>query len=253
MVHCPEAILKLKGYNSMNKRGGFSPKTKKLLGCIAVALVLGMFAVRGLLMNSGKIDEIMTLSPDKLETKMNRTEVIVQTEGYTGHGTAIDSFKGSTKDETFKTYVATAAHLISEDAKAEEITVTLKDGTAEKATVEGIDRNRDIAVLLIETKEETEVGYLRDANSRVKTDNTVYCMANDGTIYAGTVGETSATIEGVGSDMITVSCENAEGMSGGGVYDASGYYIGMIVQGARDELLAVVPGYDIAAAVKAVN
>lgn len=248
----------------MNKTG-FSPKTKRLLTCIAFALILGMFAVRGLLLQNGTIDEIMTLSPDELTGKISKVQMKVSSGSKSGMGTAIDSFKSSVNEETFSTYMITANHCIEDPA---DITVEAFDGTTYEASLVATDVDRDLAIILIHTEDEIEASYSRDAISRASVEDTVYYYSVTGELVAGTLASKNVTVSGLEittqygeavpgtetlKDLYTVTGDLENGMSGGGVYDVTGYYMGMIVQGSEEGTLVVIPGNEVHDAVKAAS
>lgn len=243
---------------------GFSPRTKKLLTFIAIVLVAGMFVVRGILLNNGTIDDILTLAPEEIEIRMDKVQMTITSGSRTGMGTAIDSFKNSTSDETYSTYVITANHVVIDPA---DITAEL-GGTTYEATLIATDVDRDLAILCIQTADEIEASYTRDAISRLKAEDTVYYMTTSGDLVAGTLSGKNVTVQGLEitsqygeevanteqlSDLFTVSGDLEEGMSGGGIYDVTGYYIGMIIQGSDDGTLACIPGNEVHDAVKAAD
>lgn len=247
------------------KKTGFSPKTKRLLTFIAIVLVVGLFVVRGILLQNGTIDDIMTLTPTELTNKIGRVQMTVASGSRTGMGTALNSLKNSTREETFSTYVMTANHCIEDPA---DITAVMMDGTTYEASLVATDVDRDLAILLIHTEDEVESAYSRDAISRLSAGDTVYYMATDGSLVAGTLSGKDVTVSGLEitsqygdavegteqlSDLFTVTGDLANGMSGGGVYDVSGYYVGMIIQGADDGTLAIIPGNEARDAVKAAS
>lgn len=246
------------------KKTGFSPKTKKLLTFIAIILVAGMLIVRGILMQNGTIDEILTKTPEEITSMVNKVQMTVTSGSRTGMGTAIDSFKNSTKEETFSTYLITANHVIVDPA---DITAELAGETYE-ATLVATDVDRDLAILVIQTVDEVETIYDRDPISRLKTGDTVYYMSTSGDLVAGTLSGKNVTVQGLEitsqygdkventeqlSDLFTVSGDLEDGMSGGGLYDVSGYYVGMIIQGSDDGTLACIPGNEVHDVVKAAD
>lgn len=245
-------------------RKGFSPKTKKLLTFIAIALVAGMFAVRGILMQSGTLDDIMTKSPEEIAVIMNKVQMTVTSGSRTGMGTAIDSFKHSTREETFSTYLVTANHVVVDPS---DITVTHGDETYEAVLV-ATDVDRDLAILLIQTAEEIEAIYDRDAISRLAAGDIVYYRNTSGELVAGTLSGKNVTVQGLEitsqygetvegteqlTDLYTIAGDLEDGMSGGGIYDVTGYYAGMIIQGSDDGTLVAIPGNEARDAVKAAD
>lgn len=246
------------------KKTGFSPKTKKLLTFIAIALVALMFVVRGILMQNGTLDEMLTRTPEEIAARVNKVQMTITSGSRTGMGTAIDSFKNSTKEETFSTYLITANHVVIDPA---DITAEFGGETYE-ATLVATDVDRDLAILVIQTENEVEASYDRDPISRLKVDDTVYYMTTDGELVAGTLSGKNVTVQGLEitsqygeavegteqlSDLYTVAGDLEDGMSGGGIYDVSGFYVGMIIQGSNDGTLVVIPGNEVHDAVKAAD
>ena len=52
----------------------------------------------------------------------------------------------------------------------------------------------------------------------------------------------TADVEGIGSGMLVIAGDAETGMSGGGVYNSAGYYLGMISAGTDEGTIACVPG-----------
>lgn len=214
----------------------FSPTTKKLLAFIAIILVIGMFLVRGILLNNGTIDRIMTLDPEAMAARLRGDEMTITSGSQTGMATAIDSFKSSTKDETYQTYCVTANHLIEDPAN---FSATLLDGSTYEAILIATDVSEDLAIFRIDTEDEIETPYDRDALGRVQPGDTVWYLGTDGELVEGTYHSTEA-----------ISGDWEEALAGGGVYDVSGYYVGMLVQ-ENPNTIRILLGNTVHNAVKA--
>ena len=75
----------------------------------------------------------------------------------------------------------------------------------------------------------------------------------DGGLAQGTFIAAGQTIEGIGEDLITAALRTDYGMSGCGLYDREGRYIGMLIGGTEDGRAAAVPADRILALCRAVT
>ena len=148
-------------------------------------------------------------------------------------------------------WIATAAHVLEEKEKADVITVTAA-GESVECRKWIVVSEADLAFLFLEYEA------MAPGNTYefvpIKTDKASYdVMAVDMSIVAvgysgGEVveccgGLTNAWIyvEDFAQYMILAECEVYPGMSGGGLYDSAGNFVGMVCGGNEDGELVAVP------------
>jgi len=126
-------------------------------------------------------------------------------------------------------YIITNNHVIS---GAENITVTLHDGTTHTAVLVGTDADTDVAVLKIEASNLKVAVW---STSDVKVGEEVLAVGNPLGQYGGTVtnGIISAlsrdiTIEGTEMSLIQTNAAVNPGNSGGGLFNLNGELIGIV-------------------------
>ena len=216
---------------------------KKLFITITVAVIAGMFLVRGILLQNGTIDGLYTLDADELHSALSKYEVTIQNIGagetVTGGGTILDGRKLSTKDEQFTLTIATAAHVVE---GAESVMVTMPDGTQVEAAVVRIESNEsddstdssdigdgdstsgdlDLAFVQCLWDEEIEAYYSRDLLERTQTEDAAYALkfiGDNKELTSGTVSAVDAAVDGIGEDLILADIGSENGMSGSGLYE----------------------------------
>ncbi len=234
---------------------------KKLFITIAAAIIIGMFVIRAILLQTGTIDRLYTLDADELHSALAKYEVTIQNtqsgQTISGGGTILDGRKSSTKDETFTLTIATAEHVV---ANADSVTVTMPDGTQVEGTVLHLNTDAtalnsgsaadsaktvlpDLAFIQCQWADEIEAYYSRDLLERVEAENAAYALKTNGSskdLTAGTVKAVDATVDGLGEDLILADIGSENGMSGSGLYGKSGNYIGLIIQGTEDGTAACI-------------
>ena len=224
-------------------------RNKRLVGSIVFAVILLLFLVRGLLLQSGTIDKLYTLDADQLHTALAKYEVTIQSQSEAGTvlggGTILDGRKASTKDENYTLTIVTAAHVVGD---CDSVTVTLPDGTTAEGAViyreTAAGSVSDIAFIQCQYAEEVDVYYSRDILGRLSDGDPAYVL-KDGELVSGSVTDTDASIEGIGADLLLSDIGSENGMSGSGLYGKSGNYLGMIVQGTEDGTAACISATEI--------
>ncbi len=126
-------------------------------------------------------------------------------------------------------YIVTNNHVVE---GAENITVTLQDGTTYTAKLIGTDSDTDIAVIKIEATDLTVAVW---STAEMKVGEEVLAVGNPLGRYGGTVtnGIISAlsrdiTIEGTEMTLIQTNAAVNPGNSGGGLFNLSGELIGIV-------------------------
>ena len=229
-----------------------SPQQRRKRLLLVLLAVIILFGGRIVMMRTGMLQSIVELQPEALRERILRSEANVRQGTRAGTGTIVDVRKTSVKDEAYTCTMVTAAHVVSSE---EEIAVTLQSGDIYPAELAGLDAQRDVAVLRFYLPDEKvenaheadrlEVLFSRDALARISAEDAVYCVNADGALLRGMYLTGDVAVDGIGEHMLAVRCENENGMSGGGVYDVSGDYLGMIVAGTEDGTVACVPAADV--------
>lgn len=125
--------------------------------------------------------------------------------------------------------IATAAHVVWQ---AESITITDLKGAKARARVVCIDKAVDIALLQVERplkhfatiREKPAVtGEVVDAVERPEPGEAP-------SIYSGAIGATHWTVNGVPVSLIFSGIKGEKGMSGGGLFDAAGDLLGIVIR-----------------------
>lgn len=136
-----------------------------------------------------------------------------------GSGVVVDASKG---------YIVTNAHVVK---GADEITVTLRDRRTMRATLVGVDKETDIAVIKVKAKELTHVKLADSENLRV--GDFVVAIGNPfglgQTVTSGIVsalGRSGLGIEGY-EDFIQTDASINPGNSGGALVNLNGELIGI--------------------------
>lgn len=147
--------------------------------------------------------------------------------------------------------IVTAAHVLSD--AADGVQITFVDDWVIDAAEYSISEQADLAVIQVPLKEipkERLEKYLT-----VNLDKSVCdkLQANDGCIvmgcksgvaedaYEGVVLEPWIYMEDYGQHMIWVRAPGKSGMSGGGLFDRKGYFLGILSGRSEDDEWAVVP------------
>lgn len=226
-------------------------KNKKAVTVVVILVIFAMFLLRGVLLQNGTIDRMYTLEPDALHDAMSKYEVIVRSDGVAGAGTILDGRKQSAQDENYTLTVVTAAHVAG---SADTVQMVLPDGTKLDARVLSSDKEQDFAFLQFAWPEELEVYYSRDILGRLAAQDPAYALkgADHDELVSGTVKDPSASVDGIGEDLILADIGGESGMSGGGLYGKAGNYLGMIMQETGDGTAACIPADTVMAEMKKV-
>lgn len=226
-------------------------KNKKAVTVAAILVIFAMFLLRGVLLQNGTIDRMYTLEPEALHDAVSKYEVTVRADGVTGEGTILDGRKQSTKDENYTLTVVTAAHVVG---GADAVQLVLSDGTKLDAKVLSSDPEQGLAFLQCAWPEELEVYYSRDILDRLAAQDPVYGLkgTDHNELASGVVKDSTASVDGIGQNLILADIGDASGMSGGGLYGKAGNYLGMIVQETGDGRTACIPSDIVMAKMKEV-
>ncbi len=152
-------------------------------------------------------------------------------------------------------YVLTCQHVI-EVASANNIYLTLYDGTKTKAIFVGADTSSDVAILKFKGTGHQKITAI-SSNSDLSAGQSVFAVGYSLGLYDFTYNfgslsqskERTVTIDGLSLTTLQIDAAINGGMSGGGVFDANGNLIGMIVGGYNSEdaqnVNFILPAYNV--------
>jgi len=146
--------------------------------------------------------------------------------------------------------IVSNTHLLKEADQGE---VTFRSGTKAEGTVVGLSDTRDIGfmeVSLLDLKREDWM-LLRFADKNLKNYTSLHAgddlfVVGSATgagqdYYEGTIGNVSYYFPEYQSDMLYGYCKAMPGMSGGGTFDKTGHFIGMLTAGTKEDEIASLP------------
>ena len=189
---------------------------KKILG-ITLSLLLVILTVAG--------------SKDK-QPDITELSVAVSCGDHYGCGTILDS----TEDALI---IVTALHVLEDYTadQAKDIPVTFYNREEYNASLLKSDRHLDLAFLEI-PKSSLKKSYdsVLGHPERLKTnpdagDNIYFVDAGKGEVYAGSIASPSVYSEDLELDVIYCFCQVSPGMSGTGLFDEEGRYLGILLGG----------------------
>ena len=229
---------------------------KKILGMILGLLLVGVVMAGILTQYNNGQNEKNILGVDS-PVDISKLSVSVSCGEHYGCGTIYDD------DESSFTIV-TAMHVLQDyyDGSSKDISVTFEGQEICNATVLKDDTAKDVVFLSVERDEvdgeydsvlsssasacgfdESNIASGADgsswANDILSPGQTIYFVdANTGDIYAGSIASPSVYSEDLCMDIIYCYCAVTPGMSGTGLFDESGHYLGILL-GGSDEAEAV--------------
>ena len=223
---------------------------KRILGII-LGLTLIIIGFTGAWSQQiSKIDDASTQCEGSAVDIKDLTVVVSCGEHY-GCGTIYDS-----DDSSF--IIVTAMHVLEDyyGGVSDEIVVTFDDQELCEATILKDSATLDIVFLSVDKGTVSDDHYSifdftsdknisSESSGDVKSDNTLlpgqtiyFVDANTGDIYAGSIASPSVYAEDFGMEMIYCYCAVTPGMSGTGMFDEDGHYLGILL-GGSDEAEAV--------------
>lgn len=146
-------------------------------------------------------------------------------------------------------WMATAAHVLANKSDMDRIVLHAKDASMEcRSWV--MDEYTDLAYLYL--PQEEVVAGIRMVS--VETDKESYDKLSSGAVvqvrgycdgslkdYVGTLTDGWVYVEDFAEYMMVAQCQIQPGMSGGGLFDEDGYFVGMVCGGNNDGELVAVP------------
>jgi serine protease Do len=162
---------------------------------------------------------------------------------------------GRAQNDSTKYYIVTNHHVMD---GADSVSVRLRDGSEYPCTIVGSDLLSDIGVLQIISDKELTVAELGNSDNIVVGENVVV-IGNPlgklgGTVTDGIISalERKVTIDGLDMTLLQHNAAISPGNSGGGMFNSSGYLIGVInaksVESSAEGLGFAIPinyAYDI--------
>ncbi len=217
---------------------------KKSLGII-LGLILVAICLTGVWRQQLKKENIENQSDAIYEVDISKLSVAVSCGEYYGCGTIYDSDVNSYT-------IVTARHVLQDyyDGASEDIMVKFENNESCKASI--LNENIDLDIVFLDVdKIEISTDYYSVADTSSGSDGssesgstlsigqTIYLVdANTGDIYAGSIANPSVYSEDFSMDMIYCYCAVTPGMSGTGLFDEEGKYLGILL-GGSDEAEAV--------------
>lgn len=148
-------------------------------------------------------------------------------------------------------WIATAAHVVTQGTDAVEI--TFSDGFHMTAERVAADADTDIALLAVNLRDITAEHLEEYCVANVDEESAASLQAEDGIIvmasgkgvaadaYEGKVVNPWIYVEDFGQDMLLLKADAEPGMSGGGIFDSRGHFLGILCGGDESGQLAAVP------------
>lgn len=217
---------------------------KRRIG-ILLGLLLIAISFLGSLTQKLNNDEIGSRLETGSSFDIKKLCVSVSCGEYYGCGTIYDDDKSSFT-------IVTARHVLQDyyDGASENIMVKFENNESCKASILKENMDLDIVFLFV-GKNDISTDYYSVADISSGSDissksgrtlspgQTIYLVdAETDEVYAGTVANPSVYSEDFGMDMIYCYCAVTPGMSGTGLFDEEGKYIGILL-GGSDEAEAV--------------
>ena len=148
-------------------------------------------------------------------------------------------------------WIATAAHVVTQGTNAVEI--TFSDGFHMTAERVAADADTDIALLAVSLQDITAEHLESYCVANVDEETAASLQEGDGIIvmasgkgvaadaYEGKVVNPWIYVEDFGQDMLLLKADAEPGMSGGGIFDSRGHFLGILCGRDESGQLAAVP------------
>lgn len=178
-------------------------------------------------------DESMSVSQVFGLAKHSVVEIETETTVYGGfYGNYIASGAGSGVIISQNGYVITNLHVIDD---ADNISVTLADGSSCGAHVHGIDEKTDLAVIKLDSQTQGLIPAVIGKSSSLVVGETVVAIGNPlgnlgGTVTDGIISaiEREITVDSLDMVLLQTNAAVNPGNSGGGLFNTRGELIGII-------------------------
>ena len=169
---------------------------------------------------------LKTITPSVVEVYISHNDVLTSA----GSGVVVGNVDDS---EIKKSFIITCHHVIEGAAAEDKVIITTIDGESYYASFVGSDPDSDICVLSIQAVL-PPVTYFGDSD-KIEVGEDVVAIGNPlgslgGTVTKGIVSAASREITIGGNEMKVIQTDAAvnSGNSGGGLFTADGYLVGMV-------------------------
>ena len=210
-----------------------------------MGLILVAICLTGVWRQQLKKENFENQSDAISEVDISKLNVAVSCGEYYGCGTIYDS-------DVYSYTIVTARHVLQDyyDGASEDIMVKFENNESCKASILKENIDLDIVFLGVDKNDistdyysvadiSSGSGTSSESGSTLSPGQTIYLVdANTFDVYAGTVANPSVYSEDFGMDMIYCYCAVTPGMSGTGLFDEEGGYLGILL-GGSDEAEAV--------------
>lgn len=148
-------------------------------------------------------------------------------------------------------YIATAGHVLAQ-AK-EQVLITFADGFRVECSEYEVMEHAELAFLAVERekipaeklKQYYKVNADKESFDGIKTGDGVIVMGSKSSVageaYEGELLNNWIFVEAFGQHMMLAKAELVQGMSGGGMFDAKGHFLGLLCGENADGEVAVLP------------
>lgn len=172
--------------------------------------------------------------------------VVVQTPYYTGQGNVY-------KSDEEEVYIVTAAHILEGLHEYDACNVLISGEYEMQAEVRYLSETADVAFLVINLKpngkpDAERIHFLEIKKNRTHFDNLkegspIYAYSCDGTSNTKINGNLTSPwiyLEDFDIEMMLAMLPTRQGMSGCGIYDEEGFFVGILC-GSNEEEAAILP------------
>ncbi|MBE5836265.1 MAG: trypsin-like peptidase domain-containing protein [Butyrivibrio sp.] len=222
-----------------------------------------------------KEDQTETESPDvnQAYSYVRPTIVQIHSNGFYGSGTIYSI------EKDYITIISNK-HVLEDWNKGTNNYVIFYDGAVTNAELIGLSDNTDLGMIRVDTSElmyeelihYRSINYDESVYDSLVTDDTVFTIGSDmlikntveddkvsiyginsgigSSLYSGVLVNSDIYVTNLDRNMIYCYCYAQPGMSGGGIFDGYGHYLGMLTGGTSDDEAVAVRLPDVLAAIE---
>ncbi len=222
-----------------------------------------------------KEDQTETESPDvnQAYSYVRPTIVQIHSNGFYGSGTIYSI------EKDYITIISNK-HVLEDWNKGTNNYVIFYDGAVTNAELIGLSDNTDLGMIRVDTAElmyeelihYRSINYDETVYDSLGTDYTVFTIGSDmfikniveddkvsiyginsgigSSLYSGVLVNSDIYVTNLDRNMIYCYCYAQPGMSGGGIFDVYGHYLGMLTGGTSDDEAVAVRLPDVLAAIE---
>ncbi|SDZ92342.1 hypothetical protein SAMN02745687_01097 [Lachnospiraceae bacterium NK3A20] len=217
-------------------------KRKRLLYLTAV--VIALFLLRVILVNTGVISGPKELPVEELTANLSETEALVSAGKIAGHATIMQVSPAGKKKDTDTVYLLTTYEIA---AAAKELdgsaVITFGDGTSAKASFNNADKTLGIGVLECEVNGKDSVYFSENVLYQMQVGTPVVFQEDQGNqkLAEGSFLDRSRQQEGFDENVMLIEATDADIAPGTGIYAKTGYWLGLALSEA-DGSIVCAPG-----------